>query len=113
MIITEAGLEVMMRVILIMIMMMIIMISDDNDGGRPSSSDKCAVQLRRGGAPTLNTLLQIICRSLDHSVSLSKSFQITMISKTTPQNHGHNQFHGHHHLNHKCPKKSAKKRNLA
>ena len=85
MIITEAGLEVMMMVILIMMMMMMmIMISDDNDGGRPSSSDKCAVQPRRGGAPTLNTLLQIICRSLDHSVSLSKSFQITMISKTTP-----------------------------
>ena len=60
MIITEAGLEIMIITILIMIMMMIIMISDDNDGGRPSSSDKCAVQLRRGGAPTLNTLLQII-----------------------------------------------------
>ena len=59
MIITKAGLKIMMMVILIMMMMMIT-ISDDNDGGRPSSSDKCAVQLRRGGAPTLNTLLQII-----------------------------------------------------
>ena len=56
MIITEAGLEIM---ILIMTIMMMMMIGDDNDGGRPSSSDKCAVQPRRG-APTLNTLLQII-----------------------------------------------------
>ena len=57
---TQAGLELMMMVILIMIMMMMMIIGDDNDGGRPSSSDKCAVQPRRGGAPTLNTLLQII-----------------------------------------------------
>ena len=56
---TQAGLELMMMVILIMIMMMMMIIGDDNDGGRPSSSDKCAVQPRRG-APTLNTLLQII-----------------------------------------------------
>ena len=59
MIITKAGLKIMMMVILIMMMMMM-MIDDDNDGGRPSSSDKCAVQPRGGGAPTLNTLLQII-----------------------------------------------------
>ena len=53
--ITEAALIIMMRTII-----MIIVIGDDNDGGRPSSSDKCAVQPRGGGAPTLNTLLQII-----------------------------------------------------
>ena len=136
MIITEAGLEIM---ILIMTIMMMMMIGDDNDysydnhrgwswiddaGDFDDDDDddgdmiitEAGFELRwwrfwswwwcwswlvmirteaapppltnalssRGEEPPRSTLS---CRSLDHSVSLSKSFRITMISKNISQNH--------------------------